>query len=188
MRTDAMISSVCLRALAVCATLLASGCLSLVVPDHAPATTDDASVKLMLQQRDFMGPGFVKVNHAPFASDLESGRVVTMYVSADAAAAYQGVTPDTKASTGPTFPVGGMVVRTSSDMNGNLMALTFMVKHEAGYFPEVGDFAFGVTDPNGTPVNDDAGTPIWGKVEECALCHETRASSGFLFGVSTAHR
>jgi hypothetical protein len=53
---------------------------------------------------------------------------------------------------------------------------------------DVGDFAFGVTDPSGTPVDDDGGAPIWGKVQDCATCHETRASSGFLFGVGLAHR
>ena len=63
-----------------------------------------------------------------------------------------------------------------------------LVKHEPGYFPDVGDFAFGVTTPDGTPVNADDGTPIWGKVADCAQCHETRASSGFLFGVAAAHR
>jgi hypothetical protein len=165
-----------------------SGCLSTIIPDHAPATTDDATVKLMLEQRQFEGAGFVRVNRAPFASDLEDGRIVTMFVSADAAAAYKGVTPDTDVSAGPAFPVGGMVVRTSSDTSGKLLELTFMVKHEPGYFAEVGDFAFGVTDAAGTPQNADDGTPLWGKVADCATCHETRASSGFLFGVAAAHR
>lgn len=178
---------VLLHALLLSVASLASGCLSLVVPDHAPATTDDATVQLMLQRRDFMGTGFVKVNKAPFASDLEMGRTVSMYVSSDAAAAYEAVTPETDRA-GAAFPVGGMVVRTSSDASGNLVNLTFMVKHEPGYFDEVGDFAFGVTDANGTPVDDDGGTPVWGKVEDCATCHETRASSGFLFGVGLAHR
>lgn len=175
------------RALSVSILVLSSGCLSVVIPDHAPATTDDATLQLMLERRDFMGSGFVKVNRAPFASDLEEGRTVSMYVSTDAAAAYKAVTPDTDHGGAP-FPVGGVVVRTSSDAAGNLLNLTFMVKHEPGYFPEVGDFAFGVTDPNGTPVSDDGGAPVWGKVEDCATCHETRASSGFLFGVGLAHR
>lgn len=165
-----------------------SGCLSTIIPDHAPATTDDATVQLMLAQHQFEGAGFVRVNHAPFASDLEAGRVVTMFVSADAAAAYKAVTPDTDGTTGPAFPVGGMIVRTSSDSAGKLLELTFMVKHEPGYFPEVGDFAFGVTDAEGTPQNDDGGAPLWGKVADCATCHETRAASGFLFGVGAAHR
>ena len=178
---------VLIRALILSAVSLTSGCLSLVVPNHEPATTDDATVKLMLERRDFMGTGFLKVNHAAYASDLETDRIVSLYVSADAAAAYEAVTPDTD-SAGPEFPVGGMVVRTSSDASGNLLNLTFMVKHEPGYFPEVGDFAFGVTDANGAPVDDDGGTPVWGKVEDCATCHETRASSGFLFGVPLARR
>ena len=175
------------RILLLASIFFCGGCLSTIIPDHEPATTDDATVKLMLERHDFEGTGFVRVNRAPFASDLESGRVVTMYVSEGAQAAYEAVTPESNTA-GPEFPVGGMVVRTSSDMSGNLLELTFMVKHEPGYFPDVGDFAFGVTTPDGTPANADDGTPLWGKVAECAQCHETRASSGFLFGVATAHR
>ena len=159
-----------------------------MIPDHAPATTDDATVEQMLANRDFLGANFTRVNHAPFDSGLESDRVVTMYVSADAAAAYQGVTPDADKSSGPAFPVGGMVVRTSTDMSGTLQALTFMVKHEAGYFPEVGDFEFGVTDPNGKPALDTDGSTMMGKLAECAQCHEQRSNAGFLFGVATANR
>jgi hypothetical protein len=178
------------------ATLLVStafpcaGCLSLIIPDHAtaPATTDNATVETMLQNRDFEGAGFVKINQAPFMSTLEPGRIVTMYVSADAAAAYQAVTPDTTTA-GPDFPVGGMIVRTSSDPDGTLEALTFMVKHEPGYFPAVGDFLFGVSAPDGTPaVDSTTGETEWGALTTCAQCHETRASSGFLFGVATADR
>ena len=176
------------RAVLLCATFPLAGCLSLVIPDHAPAPPDDATVEQMLAQRDFMGESFVRINHAPFSSDLESDRVVTMYVNAAAAAAYQGVTPDADSSTGPAFPVGGMIVRTTTDTSGTLQALTFMVKHEPGYFPEVGDFEFGVTDPNGKPALDTDGSTMMGKLGECASCHEQRADSGFLFGVATTNR
>jgi hypothetical protein len=182
-----MSTAVVVRVLLLSATLLCTGCLSLVIPDHAVATTDDATVQLMLQRRDFLGSGFVRISGAPFDSDLDPGHLVTMYVSADAAAAYEGVTPDAESTLGPAFPVGGMVVRTSSDGAGNLQALTFMVKHEPGYFPEVGDFLFGVTDPSGAPASDDSGE-LWGKIAECASCHETRSAAGFLFGVAAAHR
>jgi hypothetical protein len=175
------------RPLLVAATFLLGGCLSLVIPEHAPATTDDATVEAMLMQQDFLGPGFVKINHAPFTSDLEPDRVVTMYVSAAAAAAYEAVTPDADTA-GAAFPVGGMIVRTSTDMNGTLQALSFMVKREPGYFPEVGDFLFGVADPQGTPEVADDGTTMMGKLNDCAQCHETRSTAGFLFGVATAHR
>ena len=175
----------------VSSAFLLSGCLGLVIPEHAPATpdaTDNATAELMLQRRDFLGTGFVRINTTPFDSTLEPGRVVTMYVSADAAAAYQGVTPDADATTGPAFPVGGMIVRTSSDTSGTLQALTFMVKHEPGYYDEVGDFLFGVTSPDGTPQLADDGSTMMGKLGECAQCHETRPGTGFLFGVALAHR
>jgi hypothetical protein len=81
-----------------------------------------------------------------------------------------------------------MIVRTSSDSDGTLQALTFMVKHQPGYFPEVGDFLFGVSSPDGTPAVDAVGGAEWGKLTDCATCHEQRSGTGFLFGVAAAHR
>jgi hypothetical protein len=168
-------------------TSLAGGCLSQVVPEHAPATTDDTVVLAMLRQRDFEGDGFVRINRTPFVSTLEPDRLVTMFVSWDAAAAYQAVSPDQEAGGGEAFPVGGVIVRAASDLSGKPVALTLMVKHEPGYFPEGGDFLFGVTSLDGTPASDAHGR-LWGKVAECASCHEPRAQAGFLFGVAAADR
>jgi hypothetical protein len=164
----------------------ASGCLSQIIPAHEPAVREEPALQTMLQQGGFLGAGFVKIDRAPFPSELEPGRMVEMYVSANAAAAYQSVTPD-GGSGGAGFPVGGTIVRAVSD-GGALAALSVMVKREAGYFPAVGDFFFGVSDVDGNPMSDDEHGLLWGKLGFCADCHETRASSGFLFGVARADR
>jgi hypothetical protein len=109
-----------------------------------------------------------------------------MYVSSDAAAAYEAITPDADGAGAP-FPVGGTVVRAAYDDKGALAALAVMVKRERGYFADVGDFFFGVTDVDGEPQSDEHGL-LWGKVSECAECHEGRATSGYFFGVARADR
>ena len=162
------------------------GCLSQVVPEHEPAANQEPQIRQMLAQHGFESSGFMQVNRAPYDSNLEPGRKVTMFVSADAADAYLALTPD-EDTAGPPFPVGGIVVRVASEPDGTPAALTVMVKKEAGFFPEAGDFFFGVTDVHGTPKSDDHG-PLWGALGECGQCHATRAKAGFLFGVAPSNR
>ncbi len=78
-------------------------------------------------------------------------------------------------------------MRQVSDANGKLTAPTATVKREKGYFPEVGDFFFGVANVDGTP-EEESGNLMWGKLQECATCHVPRADAGFLFGVEAAIR
>src|SRR5205823_8270309 len=113
----------------------------------------------------------------PFQSTLDPTARVTMYVSSDAAAAYEAVTPDHPSTSGPEFPVGGTIVRQASDPSGAITLLTVMVKRERGYFPAVGDFFFGVSDPSGMPVTSERAMQ-WGKLDECATCHQGRAGAG----------
>lgn len=167
-------------------TLFNLGCLSQVIPEHEPAASDEPQIRTLLAQHGFQSDGFVQVNRAPYDSNLEPGHKVTMFVSADAADAYLALSPD-EDKAGPPFPVGGIVVRAASTPDGQLAALTVMVKRELGYFPESGDFFFGVTDVHGTPQNDDHG-PLWGALTECGQCHATRAKAGFLFGVAPENR
>jgi hypothetical protein len=162
------------------------GCLSQVVPAHEPAASEEPAIRSLLAQHGFQSSGFVQVNRAPYVSNLDPEHDVTMFVSADAADAYTALTPEND-TPGPPFPVGGIVVRVASDPDGALAALTVMVKREAGYFPESGDFFFGVTDVSGTPESDEHG-PLWGALGECGQCHATRAKAGFLFGVAPSNR
>jgi hypothetical protein len=181
---------------------LLSGCLDSVVPSHDVAGTgsgsggsggasDGASMEepalfTMLGAAGYKASGFTQINATPYISSLDATHI-RMFVSNDAVDAYKAVNPDNAATSGPAFPIGGIIVREASDANGNLMAITTMVKREAGYFPEVGDFFFGVLDPKGQPVSE-AGVLEWGKVQMCAGCHEPRQAAGFLFGVAPANR
>jgi hypothetical protein len=154
----------------------------------APHVSDEAALSLMLRDGEYRGAGFVRMNPAPYASALASGAWVTAYVSRDAAGAYQWVEPDAKSAGGDEFPVGGVIVREVVDSHGDVVKLTVMARRETGYYPDVGDFFFGVTDVNGTPLNDAGGHPQWGKLDTCAACHIGRASAKYLFGVSMADR
>jgi hypothetical protein len=172
---------------------LLSGCLDSVIPSHdGNGATGDTTAReepalfTMLNAHGYKDANsFVQLNQTPYTSSLD-GSQIKMYVSKDAAAAYEAVTPDSM-TMGAAFPVGGILVREASDANGNLTAITTMVKREAGYFPVVGDFFFGVLDASGNPVTEN-GELEWGKVQACAGCHQPRASSGYLFGVPTADR
>lgn len=163
------------------------GCLSQVIPEHQPAATEEPQLRAMLASHQFEAGPWARVNHAPFSSDLAPDQRVTMYVSPDAAAAYEAVTPDADATSGPEFPVGGVVVRAATDDNGTPVALTVMAKREPGFYPEAGDFFFGVTDLDGTPIVG-GGEVQWGALHECGTCHASRAAAGFLFGVARANR
>jgi hypothetical protein len=64
------------------------------------------------------------------------------------------------------FPVGGMVVRTSSDMSGKLLELTFMASTSPA------------TSPRPATSRSASPTPP----------ARRKTASGFVFGVATAHR
>jgi hypothetical protein len=172
----------CLLLWACCALLTAC-----TLPPVTNVVDDEKQLLGALATGGYRGWGWVQMNTTPFQSQLAPSAHVTMYVSTDAAAAYEAVTPDNPATTGPEFPVGGVIVREASDASGAVTLLTAMVKREAGYFPAVGDFFFGVSDPSGNPVTEE-GALMWGKLDECASCHEGRAAAGFLFGVAAADR
>jgi hypothetical protein len=170
----------------VIVTLFSAGCLSQIIPEHAPA--EEPEVQQMLAQKSFeSGGGFTRVGKVGFASTLEPGKLVTMFVSSDAAAAYAAVSPDVDATAGPAFPVGGTIVRAVADERGTPVGFAVMVKREPGYFPEAGDFFFGVTDLDGNPQPGEDGLE-WGALPSCGTCHHTRAAAGYLFGVPKESR
>jgi hypothetical protein len=145
-------------------------------------------VSEMLKHADYRGSGFVQMNSVPYPSDLAKGSMVTCYVSKEAALSYAGVVPDLDGAVTGGFPVGGVIVREVADQTGKMQKLTVMVKREQGYFPEVGDFFFGVSDGEGVPMPDASGQMQWGKLTTCAGCHQGRAKANFLFGVSEDDR
>jgi len=164
---------------------VSGGCLDQVIPEHQ--TMEEAALPMMLAQRGFQGSGYVQVGQSGFDSTLEPNASVTMFVSQSASAAYAGVFPDADKATGPAFPVGGVIVRYPTDATNHPTGLTVMVKREAGYFPEAGDFFFGVTDLDGNPVSGEDGVE-WGALKSCGTCHHTRADAGFLVGVPRTAR
>ena len=171
--------------IAILAAGLNAGCLDQIIPEHA--TMDEAGLQLLLAQHAFQGDGYSQVGSAGFDSTLEPGAKVTMFVSQPAAAAYAAVSPESEVNTGPAFPFGGVIVRLPTDSDNHPMGFTVMVKHEAGFFPEAGDFFFGVTDVDGSPVSGADGVE-WGALPSCGSCHHTRAAAGFLFGVPQTAR
>lgn len=169
--------------LAALVALFATGCLSQIIPEHEPAAAAaEPQVQQMLANKSYESTGFTRVSREAFPSTLEPGKLVTMFVTSNAAAAYTAVSPDSETTTGPAFPVGGTIVRAVVDAKGTAVGYAVMIKREAGYFPEAGDFFFGVTDLAGNPQPGEDGVE-WGALPSCGGCHHTRAGAGYLFGV-----
>jgi len=142
---------------------------------------DDAAIMSTLAgHRD--SPAFVRLNDAPYPTALGTGADINVYVSANAYVPYASITPETSGSN-ITVPEGTLIVREVLEDSGAIKTLTLMYKGPTGYNPELGDFWFGVTDAEGTPVLDAAGAAKIGKLSECYGCHIPRASDGYLFGV-----
>jgi len=60
--------------------------------------------------------------------------------------------------------------------------VTLMAKMAAGYDSTLGDWWFGVTDPQGVPLSDANGPQV-GRLTDCHSCHIPRATDDYLFGV-----
>jgi hypothetical protein len=164
-------------------TFINAGCLETTIA--SPPL--DVQLESMLEERAFESSGFLQISRSAYASTLEPGNDVTVYVSRDAALAYEAVTPDAATSLGPQFPVGGILVRAVSDASGQPLRLTLMVKREPGYFPEAGDFFFAATDLAGRALSGPDGHE-WGALSSCGSCHHMRAGAGFMFGVAERNR
>lgn len=122
---------------------------------------------------------------------------IVEWVSADAAALYAQIAPE--ADAGPanvTLPTGSIVVRAvyalpDAGSDGAVQYLTVIVKGPPGTNPSVGDWWFGVTDPNGTPLPFPDGGPQVGlpMTGQCESCHTGRGGvNDFLFGVPVGDR
>jgi hypothetical protein len=121
---------------------------------------------------------------------------ITEWVSASAAAPYAKIDPRSADAGGVVLPTGSVMVRAvyplpDAGTNGAIEALTLMVKGPPGSDPDVGDWSFAVTDPNGLPLpGPDGGLQEGPMVDECHSCHrDTRgAANDFLFGVPAPDR
>jgi hypothetical protein len=129
---------------------------------------------------------FVPVSGKSYPSAVAAPSRINVWVTAADYPSYARITPD-KSGSGATLAPGAMVIREVLDAKGAVAKLTLMVKGPAGYNPSLGDFWFGVTQPDGTPEIDN-GIAKLGKLGDCFGCHTPRASDGFLFGVPMADR
>ncbi len=126
-------------------------------------------------------PAFTRVTGAPYASAAAAGTMVSEWVSTFAREAYLAISPGVVGS-GATVPPGTTIVRAVLDDDGGVGKLTVMVKGPPGYNGDLGDWWFAVTDPDGLPLDTDAGAEM-GKLSACYSCHVPRSNDGYLFGV-----
>jgi len=181
-----------IRTTILLAATLATGCMSMMGPaSPAPAasgaTVDDASILASIAGGAYRhGAQFAAVSGAPYPSAAAAQTDIDVFVTAADYAMYTRISPDQSGS-GASLAPGATIVREVMDGSGVVSKLTLMVKGPPGYNPTVGDFWFGVTTPDGTPVVDNGVTQL-GKLSACYGCHMPRATDGFLFGVPTADR
>ncbi|HTE54758.1 MAG TPA: hypothetical protein VK698_28085 [Kofleriaceae bacterium] len=172
----------------IVAAVLAA-CSSSAVPggeDEAGLAVDEQAILSTLGGFR-TSPGFVAVNQNEYETALGTGAAINVFVSAQAFAAYGSIDAEATGS-GVTVPEGTFIVREVLEQpGGKVKTLTLMFKGPAGYNPELGDFWFGVTDPEGAVLVEN-GLRKAGRLEECYGCHLPRAEDGFLFGVPGSNR
>jgi hypothetical protein len=169
--------------------LLASACMSELVPAHQEAPPlDDMQLSEMLARGDFRGGDYVRVNPEPFTSQLPANPEpqINVYVSNSALAVYAHISPDATGSH-VEFPAGALVVREVL-LNGVVQKLTVMQRRAPGWYPAGGDFLYAVTDLTGAPIDDAHGAAQWGPLDSCVTCHAPRSGDSFLFGVPDRDR
>ena len=120
-------------------------------------------------------PGFAKMCAIPpknvdFNSDPHRDHFITVYVN------ELGTKSMTQEST-PRFPQGSVIVKEKlpSIDSTSPELLTVMVKREAGYNPENGDWDYMVFDGTGKEVQ------ARGKLEKCQNCHSMAEHSDFVY-------
>lgn len=131
-------------------------------------------------------PAFVRVTRAQFASTASPGSYVEEWVSAEARDAFAAISP-TATGSHATVAAGTIIVREVRDAKGTVQKLTLMAKGPPGYNPALGDWWFGVTDPQGIPQWGDDGE-LTGHLTQCYSCHVPRSEDDYLFGVSAESR
>ncbi|HEY2511664.1 MAG TPA: hypothetical protein VGI39_12435 [Polyangiaceae bacterium] len=149
---------------------------------------DDESVLSLVTNGTFRtAKGFTEVTGAPFPTQAGITADVSEWVNLVGAKAYDQISPDETAAD-VSVPVGTMIVRAVLGADGGTAKLTLMFKGPPGYNPDLGDWWFGVTDPNGVPAVLDGGASEVGRLAQCYSCHIPRSGTGYLFGVSSSDR
>jgi hypothetical protein len=148
-------------------------------------TTSDVSESLILSSvangAYKFSPQFAPVNRVAYDSTAASGVQINVWATSADFGGYSKIAPEHSGSHVDLNP-GAMIIREVLK-NGAVVKLTLMVKGPPGYNPDLGDFWFGVTDPQGVPLVDQ-GTKLTGKLSQCYSCHIPRKDDGYLFGVT----
>lgn len=125
--------------------------------------------------------GLAQLNARPYASTVAPA-TISVWFGGGAIGDYLRIRPDTTGS-GAVLAPGALIVREVLNRDGSAVdKLTVMCKGPAGYDPTLGDWWFAVTDPAGTPLEDERG-PMVGRLAGCHDCHVDRAADDFLFGI-----
>jgi hypothetical protein len=129
---------------------------------------------------------FTQVNRLPYDTTVTPGAKINVWVSSEHFAQYSKITPNASDS-GVHLPTGAIIIREVLDQSGNLTKLTLMSKGSAGWNPDLGDYWFGVTSPDGTPVEQN-GKAMIARLSQCYSCHLGRVNDDYLFGVGLTVR
>lgn len=165
-------------------------------PEDTPLDTSSLDskytemAKTVIQTQSYLNAErFQKVNDAPYPSALNAANHLDVYVSQTGAFSYLAVDPNEGQGPAVQIPEETVIVRQVLDAEtGRSKSFTIMVKGPIGYFPEGGDFYYGVFDVAGNPESEN-GVAMQGKLENCGGCHlVNRQQTGFVFGVPEAAR
>jgi hypothetical protein len=156
-----------------------------VAREAGPEVDEQAILSSLVDFRE--SPAFVPVNQNVYESALGTGAAINVFVAAHAFDSYSQIDADASGS-GATVPEDTLLIREVLDKpGGKVTTLTLMYKGPPGYNPDLADFWFGVTDPEGAAIEED-GARKTGRLQECYSCHLSRAEDGYLFGVPASNR
>lgn len=165
-----------------------AGCMA-DFPTTSPAidatAIDESAIRAAVANGAYRySPQFTPVNRGAYPSTVATGSRINVWVSSSEFAAYGKIDPGVNGSHA-RLATGGMIIREVLAGDGAVAKLTLMVKGPAGYNSDLGDFWFGVTEPDGTPLAENGAT-LTGKLTRCFGCHIPRATDDYLFGVPAA--
>jgi hypothetical protein len=150
-------------------------------------TVDEAAILASVANGAYRNSAqFLPMNGDAYPSAAAAGSSVNVWVSWSDFTDYSKIAPENKGS-GATVQPGTLIIREVLDATGAVTKVTLMMKGPVGYNPDLDDFWWGVTAPDGTPMVDN-GVKQLGKLQQCYSCHLTRATDGYLFGVPMADR
>ncbi len=153
---------------------------------------DDAAMETMVReivaQARYRTSEYRRMNGAPYPTELHDTDRINVYAPDWAVADYARIEP-ARAGSGMAMDPDCVIVREVIGDDGAVSKVTVMAKAEPGYYPEGGDYYYGVLSPDGQRfVTGDDGRTLSGRLDLCATCHADRAGDDYLFGVPAEYR